>query len=304
MCPIFGFLRRRKVESSGFPIGNPIPVASVSAPIGRAAPPKAKARKRGEYVKLSCKSYYNLHLRVSEDGRLTLERVGKYYYLCMRHGKNRTPLLYVRKKLVEQFANLCSQWNWLGVKELAYDLLSKKYGQLQLEDEPYKPTGWSLGFGLWLFVSGKGGGVLIAKRFKPKGKFYYYLAIRQRGTRRKYTHRYLAPVPWEHLRYAFIRPQSRKEYKPIVDYLQTTGWDILNYSMIIKPKLIPNWLIRKRVEEARRASREDEGVIGEAMEEAEDWGWEEVLEEYEENGDIEAAEEVREWLGEEYDEEY
>jgi hypothetical protein len=36
--------------------------------------------------------------------------------------------------------------------------------------------------------------------------------------------------------------------------------------MVIKPKLIPNWLIRKRAEEARLASREDDGVIGEAME--------------------------------------
>lgn len=146
--------------------------------------------------------------------------------------------------------------------------------------------------------------MLIAKRFKPKGKFYYYLAIRQRGTRRKYTHRYLAPVPWEHLRYAFIRPKGREGYKPIIDYLESIGWYVPNYGIVIKKKLIPNWLVRKRVEKARRVNREDEGIIGEAMEEAEDRGWGDVLAEYEENGDTEAAEEVREWLGEEYDEEY
>jgi hypothetical protein len=95
MCPIFGFLRRRKVEGSGFPIGDPISAAS---PIGNTAPPKAKVRKRWEYVKLNCKSYYNLHIGVPTGARLTLERVGKYYYLCIRKKKRRTPLMYVRKR--------------------------------------------------------------------------------------------------------------------------------------------------------------------------------------------------------------
>ena len=307
MCPIFNFFRRRK--SSGFPIGELISASAPAPPIRVGSPPpKKRQRRRGEYIKLDVKSYYNLHMSVvvdNFDGYLTLERIGKGFYICVRNGKRRRALLYVRKRLVGQLVELLNQGNDEAVKDIVYNLLHGKFSDIVVKAYGRTPKtwDWAVGFGIWVIAHKKGReegatGVLIAKRKRPGQGFYYYVAERVKGTRRKYKHYYLTKTPWEHLRYAFIRPERREGYKPIIDYLESKGIEVYNYGMVIKKKLIPKWLVRKRVEERLRVSREDEGIIGEAMDEAELWGWDEVLMEYREAGDEEAVREVEEWLGE------
>jgi hypothetical protein len=305
MCPIFNFFRRRK--SSGFPIGELISASAPAPPIRHEVPPK-RQRRRGEYVKLDVKSYYNLHVGVvvdGFDGYLTLERIGKGFYLRVRNGKRGRVLLYVRKRLVGQLVELLAQGADETAKDIVCNLLYGKFSDMVVKwyGKTHKPWIWAVGFGIWIKAHKKGRergatGVLIAKKKRLEQGFYYYVAERVKGTRRKYKHYYLTRAPWEHLIYAFDRPERLEGYRPIINYLESRGIEVYNYGMVIKKKLIPNWLVRKRVEERLRAGREDEGIIGEAQEEAESWGWDEVLMGYREAGDEEAVREVEEWLGE------
>lgn len=317
---LFNFFDRRKRSAdqtrsqTGFPIGEfPVPVRD-------AAPQKAKAC-RGERIEINCKSYYNLHMEVIISGLgqgfITVERLGNYYYICLRNKEvGRKVLRYIPKREVGRMAGLISQGSMSLGQDIVYRLLSVKFNvdavkpNVVVWDRDYKPRKsryehlpWSLGFGLWLRAHRKEWGrsitgVLIAEKKRKNGSYSYYLAERLKGSRRSYKHYYLEATPWEHLELAFSKPQRYVEYRPILDYLQSKGVEILNSGMVTRSKLVPKWLIKKRIEEKHRVHREDEGIIGEAIEEAEDWGWGEVELEYLDDGDWEAYREVEDFLGE------
>jgi hypothetical protein len=236
------------------------------------------------------------------EGYITIEKAGSYWNICLRKPHVRKTLRYIKVSAVKKMVEALNAGKLWEAQCVALGELLQKY-HLALLDENHMVrdqsdyVSYSLSMGVWIKARRMDWeeykrGVLIIKRKSPRS-YAYYLAEKVSG--KKYKHHYLTKAPYEHI--AYRNPRYRMMISPVIRYLESRGIDIVDFNVVVHKIPKPNWLIRKREEQG--SIREDEGILGEAQEKAETWGWEQVRQDYLEDGDTEALDELEEYWDEE-----